>query len=106
LQGVVFVENQGRANFQHIAAQALDSNQHPQITHSVGNIRRNRDIRRCSHRVIDGACRVSARWFLFNQVIEEYWPEFQAELAQHGKNLPAYITTTIADGAQIPVHRA
>jgi hypothetical protein len=56
--------------------------------------------------VIDGACRVSARWFLLNQVIEEYWPEFQAELAQHGKNLPAYITTTIADGAQIPVHRA
>jgi ribosomal protein S27E len=26
------------------------------------------------------------------QVIHEYWPEFQAELASHGKYLPAYIT--------------
>ena len=29
---------------------------------------------------------------LLYQVIREYWPEFQAELASHGKNLPAYIT--------------
>jgi hypothetical protein len=29
---------------------------------------------------------------LLYQVIEEYWPEFQAELAGHGRNLPAYIT--------------
>jgi len=29
---------------------------------------------------------------LFYQVVQEYWPEFQAELASQGKNLPAYIT--------------
>jgi hypothetical protein len=29
---------------------------------------------------------------LFYRVIEEYWPEFQVELAGHGKSLPAYIT--------------
>jgi len=29
---------------------------------------------------------------LLYQLIEEYWPEFQAELAYHGKNLPAYVT--------------
>jgi ribosomal protein S27E len=28
---------------------------------------------------------------LFYQVVEEYWPEFQAELTYHGKNLPAYV---------------
>ncbi len=28
---------------------------------------------------------------LFYQVIEEYWPEFQTELALHGKNLPAFV---------------
>ena len=29
---------------------------------------------------------------LLYQVIEEYWPEFQIELAGRGKSLPAYIT--------------
>ena len=29
---------------------------------------------------------------LLYQVVQEYWPEFQAELASHGKNLPAYVT--------------
>jgi len=29
---------------------------------------------------------------LFYQVIQEYWPEFQAELANQGKYLPAYVT--------------
>ena len=29
---------------------------------------------------------------LLYQVIREYWPEFQAELANQGKYLPAYIT--------------
>jgi hypothetical protein len=29
---------------------------------------------------------------LLYQVIQEYWPEFQAELASHGKCLPAYVT--------------
>ena len=28
---------------------------------------------------------------LLYQVIREYWPEFQAELAGHGKQLPAYV---------------
>ena len=30
---------------------------------------------------------------LLYQVVQEYWPEFQAELAMHGKYLPAYVTT-------------
>lgn len=29
---------------------------------------------------------------LLYQVVREYWPEFQAELASHGKYLPAYVT--------------
>ena len=29
---------------------------------------------------------------LLYQIIQEYWPEFQAELANHGKHLPAYVT--------------
>ena len=29
---------------------------------------------------------------LLYQVIREYWPEFQAELASHGRHLPAYVT--------------
>ncbi len=29
---------------------------------------------------------------LLYQIVQEYWPEFQAELASHGKILPAYIT--------------
>ena len=29
---------------------------------------------------------------LLYQVVQEYWPEFQAELASHGKYLPAYVT--------------
>jgi ribosomal protein S27E len=29
---------------------------------------------------------------LLYQVVQEYWPEFQAELASHGKCLPAYVT--------------
>ena len=29
---------------------------------------------------------------LLYQVIREYWPEFQAELASHGRQLPAYVT--------------
>ena len=29
---------------------------------------------------------------LLYQIVQEYWPEFQAELAGHGKNLPAYVT--------------
>jgi len=29
---------------------------------------------------------------LLYQVVQEYWPEFQAELARHGKCLPAYVT--------------
>jgi len=29
---------------------------------------------------------------LLYQIIQEYWPEFQAELASHDKILPAYIT--------------
>jgi len=28
---------------------------------------------------------------LLYQIVQEYWPEFQAELAGHGKNLPAYV---------------
>jgi len=28
---------------------------------------------------------------LLYQVVQEYWPEFQAELASHGKHLPAYV---------------
>ena len=28
---------------------------------------------------------------MFYQVKEEYWPEFQTELALHGKNLPAFV---------------
>jgi hypothetical protein len=34
----------------------------------------------------------SARDDLLYQVVQEYWPEFQAELASHGKTLPAYVT--------------
>lgn len=29
---------------------------------------------------------------LLYQVVQEYWPEFQAELSSHGKILPAYVT--------------
>ena len=29
---------------------------------------------------------------LLYQIVQEYWPEFQAELASHGKTLPAYVT--------------
>ena len=29
---------------------------------------------------------------LLYQVVQEYWPEFQAELASHGRYLPAYVT--------------
>ena len=29
---------------------------------------------------------------LFYQIVQEYWPEFQAELANHGKYLPTYVT--------------
>ena len=29
---------------------------------------------------------------LLYQIIREYWPEFQAELASHGKYLPTYVT--------------
>jgi len=29
---------------------------------------------------------------LLYQIIQEYWPEFQAELASHGKFLPAHVT--------------
>jgi len=31
-------------------------------------------------------------FFLFFafQIVREYWPEFQAELANHGKTLPTY----------------
>ena len=29
---------------------------------------------------------------LLYQIIQEYWPEFQAELASHGKQLPVYVT--------------
>jgi len=29
---------------------------------------------------------------LLYQVVQEYWPEFQAELTSHGKLLPAYVT--------------
>ena len=28
---------------------------------------------------------------LLCQIMQEYWPEFQAELASHGKHLPAYV---------------
>ena len=28
---------------------------------------------------------------LLYQIVREYWPEFQAELASHGKMLPAYV---------------
>ena len=28
---------------------------------------------------------------LLYQIVREYWPEFQAELAKHGKFLPAYV---------------
>jgi hypothetical protein len=27
----------------------------------------------------------------FDKTTREYWPEFQAELTYHGKNLPAYV---------------
>ena len=29
---------------------------------------------------------------LLYQIVQEYWPEFQAELAGHGKYLPTYVT--------------
>jgi hypothetical protein len=29
---------------------------------------------------------------LLYQIIQEYWPGFQAELANHGKYLPTYVT--------------
>jgi len=29
---------------------------------------------------------------LLYQIVQEYWPEFQAELAIHGKTLPKYVT--------------
>jgi len=29
---------------------------------------------------------------LLYQIVREYWPEFQAELANHGKTLPAFVT--------------
>src|SRR5210317_203414 len=29
---------------------------------------------------------------LLYQIVQEYWPEFQADLASHGKYLPAYVT--------------
>ena len=29
---------------------------------------------------------------LLYQIVQEYWPEFQAEMASHGKHLPAYVT--------------
>jgi len=29
---------------------------------------------------------------LLYQIVQEYWPEFQAELASHGKFLPAHVT--------------
>ncbi|MGB7452677.1 MAG: transposase zinc-binding domain-containing protein, partial [Lysobacterales bacterium] len=29
---------------------------------------------------------------LLYQIVQEYWPEFQAELASHGRYLPAYVT--------------
>ncbi len=29
---------------------------------------------------------------LLYQIVQEYWPEFQAELASHGRFLPAYVT--------------
>ena len=29
---------------------------------------------------------------LLYQIVREYWPEFQAELASNGKHLPAYVT--------------
>ena len=29
---------------------------------------------------------------LLYQIVKEYWPEFQAELANHGRHLPAYVT--------------
>ena len=29
---------------------------------------------------------------LLYQIVQEYWPEFQAELASHGKCLPTYVT--------------
>ena len=29
---------------------------------------------------------------LLYQIVQEYWPEFQVELASHGKYLPAYVT--------------
>src|SRR5210317_206604 len=28
---------------------------------------------------------------LLYQIVREYWPEFQAELANHGKTLPTYV---------------
>ena len=34
---------------------------------------------------------------LLYQVIREYWPEFQAELASQGKFLPTYITREFED---------
>jgi ribosomal protein S27E len=29
---------------------------------------------------------------LLYQIVQEYWPEFQAELASHGRHLPTFIT--------------
>jgi len=29
---------------------------------------------------------------LLYQIVQEYWPEFQAELASHGRHLPVYVT--------------
>jgi len=34
---------------------------------------------------------------LLYQIVHEYWPEFQAELASHGKTLPTYVTKEFAE---------
>ena len=34
---------------------------------------------------------------LLYQIVQEYWPEFQADLASHGKYLPAYVTKEFAE---------
>ncbi len=39
MQGVVFVEDQGWPNFQHVATGALDTHEYPEFAHSIGDSR-------------------------------------------------------------------
>ena len=51
----------------------------------------NQDLRaKLNHSVVYARQRPETT--LLFQITEEYWPEFQADLASHGRHLPAYVT--------------